>query len=103
MLADLGGTEHGVAARLIPYLIALVNGLAPLIISLFIITPLWLAYCDVSLPLKPFETSILAALVMIFLLGVFLGWVSGVYWVWSGIRALLIGVVTAVLIIVLKL
>ena len=102
MIADLGDTAHGVAARLIPYLIGLVNGLAPLVISFVIITPLWLAYYDVKLPLEPFESSILVSLFVIFLLGVFLGGVSGINWLWSGVRTLIIGVVTMVLIFLLN-
>ena len=102
MIADLGDTAHGVAARLVPYLIGLVNGLAPLVISIVIIIPLWLAHYGFKLPLNPFETAILVALAMIFLLGAFLGRVSGIHWLWSGVRTLIIGVVTMVLIFLLN-
>ena len=49
MLADLGRSAHGQAARWVPLLVALVNGGAPLLISLLIITPLWLAQSGVLL------------------------------------------------------
>lgn len=103
MIADLGDSAHGAAARVVPYLIASVNGLAPLIISIMVITPLWLARYGVHLPLPPFETAILVALGVIFLLGAFLGRVSGTHWFCSGMRTLAIGLVTAVLIFLLRL
>jgi predicted membrane protein (TIGR00267 family) len=98
MLADLRDSHHGDAARWVPLLIAVVNGAAPLLISLLIITPLWLSHAGVSLPLAPLHVSILVALVLIFLLGVFLGRVAGISWLHSGIRTLLVALLTAALI-----
>jgi len=89
---------HGKAARLIPFMIALVNGLAPMVFSLLIITPLWLAQHGLPLPLDPFKASILVSFIIIFLLGVFLGRVSGVFWLWAGLRTVLVAIVTGVLI-----
>ena len=43
MVSDLQQSAHGRAARLVPLWIGLVNGLAPLLISLIIMLPLWLA------------------------------------------------------------
>jgi hypothetical protein len=43
MIEDLHDSAHGEAAREVPILIALVNGCAPLIMSLLILTPLFLA------------------------------------------------------------
>ena len=98
MLADLQDSHHGEAARWVPLLIAVVNGAAPLLISLLIITPLWLAHAGVSLPLTPLHVAILVALILIFLLGVFLGRVAGISWLHSGIRTLLVALLTAALI-----
>jgi predicted membrane protein (TIGR00267 family) len=98
MVADLGDSAHGRAARLIPALIALVNGLAPLLLSLLIISPLWFA---AYLPLSPLAAAIGTALTAIFFLGVFLGRVSGVFWLWSGLRTLLIALATCGIILLL--
>ena len=98
MVADLGTSAHGKAARLIPALIALVNGLAPLLLSLLIISPLWFAD---FLPLSPLLAAIGIALVAVFFLGVFLGQVSGVFWLWSGLRTLLIALATCGIILLL--
>jgi predicted membrane protein (TIGR00267 family) len=98
MLADLHDSHHGDAARWVPLLIAVVNGAAPLLISLLIITPLWLADAGIILPLAPLHAAILMALILIFLLGVFLGRIAGISWLHSGIRTLLVALLTAVLI-----
>jgi len=98
MLADLQDSRHGDAARWVPLLIALVNGAAPLLISLLIITPLWLAAAGVSLPVPPLYAAIAVALLTIFLLGVFLGQVAGISWLHSGLRTLLVALLTAALI-----
>lgn len=98
MVSDLRESAHGEAARLVPFFIALVNGSAPLIISLLILIPLWLSNAGVPLPLSPLFAAIIVALLLIFLLGVFLGRVASISWLRSGIRTLLLAVITAVLI-----
>lgn len=98
MVTDLQESAHGEAARLTPLLIALVNGLAPLIISLLILTPLWLANAGVTLPVAPLYAAVMIALLLIFLLGVFLGRIAGISWLRSGIQTLLVAIVTAALI-----
>lgn len=98
MLKDLGNSHHGDAARRVPLLIALVNGAAPLVISLLIITPLWLVEAGMHLPVSPLHAAILVALSLIFLLGVFLGRIAGISWLHSGIRTLLVALLTTALI-----
>jgi predicted membrane protein (TIGR00267 family) len=99
MATNLGDSAPGQAARWMPVLIAVINGSAPLIISLFIITPLWMAQAGITLPADPLLTAIAVTFVVIFLLGVFLGRISGTFWLWSGVRTLLIAGITGVLII----
>lgn len=98
MISDLQESAHGDATRWVPLLIALVNGLAPLIISLLILLPLWLSLAGVALPVPPLYAAIFIALLLIFLLGIFLGRIAGVSWLRSGIQTLLVAVVTAALI-----
>jgi predicted membrane protein (TIGR00267 family) len=99
---DLQGTAHGRAARLVPVLVAVVNGLSPLLIALLIMLPLWLAQAGVALPLPPLEASVLIAFGALFLLGTFLGSISGRLWLWSGLRTLLVALVTAGIILWLE-
>lgn len=98
MVTDLQDSAHGDAARLAPLLIALVNGLAPLIISLLILVPLWLSKAGIPLPVSPLYAAIIVALLLVFLLGVYLGRIAAISWLRSGIQTLLVAVVTALLI-----
>lgn len=98
MLADLQDSAHAAAARWVPMLIALVNGLAPLVISLLILIPLWLSNSGVALPLPPLQSAIAVALTLIFLLGVFLGRIAGISWLRSGIQTLGVALVTILMI-----
>lgn len=94
MVADLGESDHARASRLVPAVIAVVNGFAPLIISLVIILPLWLSRLLPGYPFPPLESSLATAMAVIFLLGVFLGRVSRTHWLLAGARTLLIAVAT---------
>jgi predicted membrane protein (TIGR00267 family) len=98
---DLGDSAHGQAARLVPVLIAGVNGFSPLLIALLIIVPLWLSEAGMALPLGPLESSIATAFLLLFLLGTFLGSVSGRFWLWTGLRTLFIAMLTAGVILVI--
>lgn len=98
MISNLQDSAHGKAARLVPILIALVNGSAPLVISLLILVPLWLSNAGISLPLPPLYAAIIIALLLVFLLGVFLGRIAGISWMRSGIQTMLVAIMTAVLI-----
>ena len=99
MAADMTDTAHGAAASLIPPLVAGVNGLAPLLVSLLIISPLWLQQLGVPLPWGAIDVAVGTAFVLIFLLGAFLGRVSQSFWLWSGARAVLIAAGTVLLIL----
>jgi len=98
MITDLHDSAQGEAARGVPVLIALVNGLAPLAISLLILIPLIAANAGLALPVSPLYAAVAIALLLIFLLGVFLGSISGVSWLRSGIQTLLVAILTATLI-----
>lgn len=98
MIADLRETAHGDAARWVPIWIAMVNGAAPLFISLLILLPLWLSKAGFALPLSPLYAAVSVAFVLIFLLGVLLGRIAGISWLRSGVQTLLVAVTTAVLI-----
>ena len=99
MATSLEETAHAHAARLSPAIIALINGLSPLMLSLIIMLPLWLPKFTHFLLLSPIELSISVALFVIFCLGIFLGKISGQFWLLSGFRTLLITLVTAAIIL----
>lgn len=98
MVTSLNESHHARAAIWIPWLVALVNGIAPLLIALIIIIPLWLAHSGMVLALGPLPAAMAVALVIIFLLGVFLGRVGGTFWLWSGLQSLMVALATVGLI-----
>lgn len=101
LLTDLAESDYGKASRYVPVFVALVNGLSPLLISMAIITPLWVAQLGVTLPLSPFLVASIIALISLFFLGLFLSRVSKTFWLWAGLRALAIGVITVGIILFL--
>ncbi len=98
MVRDLSDTDHGRASRFAPLWIATVNGVAPFLFGLLIIFPLWLAHKGVALPLGPLESALATALGILFFLGIVIGYIQGSFWLWSGLRTLIIALLTAVLI-----
>jgi len=94
MVASLDSSHHARAVTWVPWMVAMVNGISPLIFALFIISPLWLARSGVALGLEPLLSAMLIALIIIFLLGVFLGRIGGSFWLWSGLQSLLVATVT---------
>ena len=98
MVTTLDKSHHARAAAWIPWLVALVNGIAPLLFALIILVPLWLARGGLVLAPGPLPAAMAVALVVIFLLGVFLGRVGGTFWLWSGLQSLAVALVTAGLI-----
>lgn len=94
MLTDLRDTSHGQAARWVPVLIALTNGAAPLLVCLLIIAPLWLSERGLLSVAAPLPVAALTALLVIFLLGAYLGRTAGTAWFLSGLRTLFIALLT---------
>jgi predicted membrane protein (TIGR00267 family) len=101
MISDLSGSPHAKVSFWMPLLIGITNGLSPLIISLIIITPLFLNLLGYPLPVNPYEAGIGIAFFLIFLLGVFLSSVSGTFWLLSGLQTLLIAIITTALIYII--
>jgi len=103
MVKDMSESIHARASRVLPLFVAFVNGMSPFVISLLIISPIWAAHLSVQLPIPPLQLSFIIALTILFLLGIYLGRISGVFWLWSGIRALAIALVTGAIIVALNL
>lgn len=101
MVADLRSSYHASAARWAPIIVAAVNGLSPLAISLLIMAPLWLARAGLAFVNSPLYHAVGVALVMVFLLGAYLGRIEQVS-VWrSGVRTLVVALATLVLVYLL--
>ena len=102
LIHDLKTSDYGHASRYLPIMIALVNGFSPLIFCLLILSPLFFAEQLSFLLVSPFMNSIFIALVSIFLLGVFLGKISHTFWLWSGLRTLIIAIFTIIIILLFE-
>ncbi len=106
MVTSLDESAHAEAARLMPFLIALVNGLSPWLLALLILAPLFMAqqqfWPNFLAIISPLDLAIIIALSLAFMLGVFIGRLSGQFWLWTGMRALLIAVITASIILLLN-
>lgn len=102
MVSDLSNSAQGVAAKVVPILVALVNGFAPFTIALLIMTPLWLAQAGLVLPLEPVVMAIAIAFAIIAFLGLFLARISGDTLLWGMLKTLLIAVTTVLLITLLE-
>ena len=102
LISDLGESDYGQASRYVPYFVALVNGLSPLLISMTIILPLWLAHHGMVFPISPFIVASIIAFINIFFLGLFLSKVSNTFWLWAGLKALIIATLTAGIILFLE-
>lgn len=94
MVANLEDSVHGRASRLVPFFIAAVNGAAPLLMSLVIIAPLAVSMLVDGAAFPALEASLVVALALIFLLGVFLGRISNTFWLLAGLRTLLVAFLT---------
>ncbi len=102
MVTSMHDSAHAEAARLIPWLIALVNGLSPLLLALLIVMPLMLARQQLWPGPPPLDSAIAVAAFLSFMLGVFLGRLSGRFWLWTGARALFIAIMTGIIIVLLN-
>ncbi|MDX1810661.1 MAG: hypothetical protein R3240_01820, partial [Gammaproteobacteria bacterium] len=69
--------------------------------SLLIISPLWLTQIGVISLFEPVQTAIACAFLIIFFLGVFLGKVSGTFWLLSGLQTLVVASFTCLVIFLL--
>jgi predicted membrane protein (TIGR00267 family) len=98
MLKDLGGTRIGKSTQILSFLIALVNGLSPLIISLFLISPFVVSKLGFLQLELAFYSSITLVLVVLFLLGVFVGNVGKENLIKSGTKMVMAGIVVGIIV-----
>ncbi len=102
MLVDLENTIYGHASRFVSLFAAFVDGSAPFLASIPAVVPFLLSNVGL-LPLEiAFYASVVAALGILFLLGVFLGRVSEGNLLYSGFKMVVAGVAVALLALLLN-
>ena len=95
-LTDLGGTKIGRASRIAVIVVSLVDGLSPLVSSLIVLTPFFVASLIGGVAIS-YVVSMALALICLFGLGMFLGHISGRSLIGYGIRTTIAGVVAIVI------
>ena len=99
MLRDMENSLHGKAMKAATIWVALVDGGAPLMAGIIALTPFILAFLEMVTPLWAVYSSVAVIMSMLFLLGVFLGRISGEKLLASGFRTLAVGLATAAVIL----
>jgi predicted membrane protein (TIGR00267 family) len=97
MLIDLKDTIHGEATRYVSLFAALIDGAAPFLASMPALVPFALSAYRLLPSGIAFPASIASSLLTLFLLGVYLGRVSGENLIYSGLKMVAAGVAVALL------
>ena len=99
LLHSLDTSDHARASSVVPVMVAMVSGLSPFLISVIIMLPLWLSENN-FFTVSPYLAASGVAFLVIFLLGILLGRLSQQFWLWAGVRTLLVALATAGIIMV---
>ena len=95
MLSDMSQTMYAKATRVTSIVVALVDGLAPSVSAVIVVSPLLLVVFGILEIYIAFYVSIVICMIFLFALGLFLGSVSGKS-IWGyGAKTLLAGILTA--------
>lgn len=95
-LTDLGETKIGRASRMAVVVVSLVDGLSPLISSLIVLLPFFLAPLIGNI-LVSYALSLVVGLLSLFALGMFLGHISQRSLVGYGLRTVVAGIVAVLI------
>ncbi len=101
MLRDLGESRIGREAKLMSLLIALVNGISPLLVSILIITPFILSQIGLFPIDIAFYLCISLVLLILFLVGMLVGKIGADGMIKSGAKMVLAGLLVSIMILLL--
>ncbi len=103
LLRDLSETKVSKEMERIAILVALVNGFSPLLVSLVLISPFFISHLGL-LPIGfAFYLSIILVIVVLFLIGVFVGIIGKEDIVKSGSKMVMAGIVVGIIMYLLEL
>jgi len=102
MLKKLGNSVIGRASRFAPLWAGIIDGVSPAVAAMACLAPFFLSSCGACEVSFAFQLSIVTTLSVMFLLGVFLGRVSGRNMLFHGVKTLLVGVVLTLVFLALK-
>jgi predicted membrane protein (TIGR00267 family) len=96
MLTDLEDTHFAKASKLATLVIALVDGISPAICAIILILP-YLLVPIISLEVA-FYVAVVTSLLLLFMLGIFLARISEEMALLSGLRMVLVGIITILIV-----
>ena len=102
MMTDLSDSGVARAGRAAAWLVAFANGVAPFVIAILIVLPIWLLPDSPAIP-SPIGIAIAWAFCCVFVLGAYLGHVGHSGWLLSGAKAVLVAAATMIVISVVQL
>lgn len=102
MLEEIGDTVHYQAAAISSYFVAAVDGLSPFVAATVSFLPFFGAYLLGWTIEVAYLTSVLLTSMSLFILGAYLGKISKENMVLNGIRMIIAGIVTAILVMILE-
>lgn len=102
LLVDLNETEIEKKISVITILVALVDGLSPLLVSLILISPFLISQFGLMNVENAFYFSFILVILILFLLGVFVGKIAKENYLKSGFKMLLAGIVVGIIIYILE-
>lgn len=100
MLKDLNNSIHEKAARLTSIWAALIDGASPLLAALLSILPFLLSLTGLISVQTAARASVAAIMVLLFLIGIFLGKISRENLIFSGAKMVFVGAITAILVMI---
>ncbi|MEM4649344.1 MAG: VIT1/CCC1 transporter family protein [Candidatus Bathyarchaeia archaeon] len=103
MLTNLTNSLHEKSINLTALFAAIIDGFSPVLAVAFSIIPFILAFFDLIKFNEAFYSSVAVSIGLLFIMGVFLGKISRENLVLSGFKMVLIGGLTALLIIIFSL
>lgn len=101
LLVKLGGSKQYAKSKKITFLVGLVDGFSPLITSFVIIAPFFLSSTGRIGIAAAYYLSLIIVLIILFLLGVFLGRIAGENIVRNGLKMLFAGVIITLIFYIL--
>jgi len=102
MLKKLRKSVVGKASRFAPLWAAIIDGASPAVAAIACLTPFFLSSFGIFSINFAFQLSIAIALLVMFMLGVFLGKVSGRSMFFHGVKMLLVGLILTFVFLALK-
>ncbi len=103
LLVKLGGSKQYARSKKITFLVGLVDGFSPLITSFVIITPFFLSSAGKIGIVSAYYLSLAVIIIILFLLGVFLGRIASENIVKNGLKMLFAGIIIAFIFYILYL